>query len=123
MKKTIKNIPNKPGIYKMIDEEGRVLYIGKAKDLKKRVSQYFQKRHGKSKTPKNALPDCSKKHAKQVSTKIAESVPKSNQRHVGKSFEILLVNPRRFREISVFKNKKSGQFRTNNLACFQSISF
>ena len=41
---TIKNIkiPGCPGIYKMIDKEGRVLYIGKAKNLKKRVSSYFR---------------------------------------------------------------------------------
>ncbi|PIR54784.1 hypothetical protein COU74_03485 [Candidatus Peregrinibacteria bacterium CG10_big_fil_rev_8_21_14_0_10_36_19] len=35
--------PNSPGIYKMLDEKGEIIYIGKAKDLKKRVKQYFQK--------------------------------------------------------------------------------
>lgn len=35
--------PKKPGIYKMLNKEGEVIYVGKAKDLKKRISQYFQK--------------------------------------------------------------------------------
>ena len=36
-------VPAAPGIYKMKDEEGKVIYIGKAKDLGKRLHQYFQK--------------------------------------------------------------------------------
>ena len=37
IKKEIKSIPVSPGIYKMIDENGEVLYVGKAKNLKKRI--------------------------------------------------------------------------------------
>src|SRR3989338_7239094 len=39
----LKNLPTCPGIYKMKDKEGSVIYIGKAKNLKNRVRQYFQK--------------------------------------------------------------------------------
>ena len=39
----VKSLPDKPGIYRFLDSKGRILYIGKAKNLRKRVSSYFNK--------------------------------------------------------------------------------
>lgn len=40
----IKSLPNKPGIYQYFDDSGKMIYVGKAKSLKKRVSSYFTKK-------------------------------------------------------------------------------
>lgn len=42
LKNTIKNLPNKPGIYQYFDKDDKLLYIGKAKSLKNRVKSYFR---------------------------------------------------------------------------------
>ena len=41
LKAKVRELPNKPGVYLMRDQLGRVIYVGKARSLRKRVSQYF----------------------------------------------------------------------------------
>ncbi len=55
IKKILKDLPHSPGIYKFIDTDKNIIYIGKAKDLSKRIKQYFQKNYQHSTRTKKLL--------------------------------------------------------------------
>lgn len=50
LKKLVSVLPDQPGIYQYFDNTGKIIYVGKAKSLKKRVSSYFSKTHENRKT-------------------------------------------------------------------------
>ncbi|HRC73792.1 MAG TPA: excinuclease ABC subunit UvrC [Candidatus Competibacter sp.] len=46
----LKTLTALPGVYRMLDERGQILYIGKARNLRQRVASYFRENHGSAKT-------------------------------------------------------------------------
>ena len=45
LREKLDNLPTKPGVYQFKDAQGKILYVGKAINLRNRVRQYFQKSH------------------------------------------------------------------------------
>lgn len=50
LKGIVQNLPESPGIYQYLNSEGTIIYVGKAKNLKRRVSSYFNREHEPGKT-------------------------------------------------------------------------
>lgn len=50
LKGIVLNLPDSPGIYQYLNSEGTIIYVGKAKNLKRRVSSYFNREHPNGKT-------------------------------------------------------------------------
>jgi len=50
LKDKVRLLPEKPGVYQFFDSSGQIIYVGKAKNLKKRVTSYFAKQHDNGKT-------------------------------------------------------------------------
>ena len=67
IKNILRSLPDKPGVYQHLDKDGKVLYVGKAKNLKKRVSSYF------TKTPESARLHMLVKRVDDIKTIITET--------------------------------------------------
>ena len=111
IKKEIKSIPVSPGIYKMIDENGEVLYVGKAKNLKKRVSSY-SKLNNQSQRILNMISLVRKVELSITSTEAEALLLESNVIKANKpKFNILLKDDKSFPSILLTSNHEFPQIK------------
>lgn len=121
IKAFLNNLPNQPGVYQMLGEDGKILYIGKARDLKKRVSSYFSSRAQDLKT--QALI----KHVKDINVTITHSendalllecnLIKKHKPHYNvlfrddKSYPYILITDDEFPRIDLYRGTIKGKGR------------
>ena len=111
IKKEIKSIPLSPGIYKMIDENGEVLYVGKAKNLKKRVSSY-SKLNNQSQRILNMISLVRKVELSITNTEAEALLLESNVIKANKpKFNILLKDDKSFPSILLTSNHDFPQIK------------
>lgn len=121
IKTILASLSNHPGVYQMLGEDGVVLYVGKAKDLKKRVSSYFS---SKMKDPKTQL---LVKHIKNIHVTITHTendayllecnlIKKLKPRYNvllrdDKSYPYILISDHLFPRIDIYRGQRKKQGR------------
>lgn len=115
LKNALKMLPDKPGVYKYFNKDGEIIYIGKAKNLKKRVSSYFNKQQFENKKTKVLVSKIADINVTVVPTElealllenslIKEFQPKYNiNLKDDKSFPLIKITKERFPKIFPIRN-------------------
>ena len=115
LKPIISTIPQKPGVYHFYDSDGEVIYVGKAKNLKRRVSSYFTKKHKRLKT-KNLVSKITNISCIIVETEIDALLLENNliKKHQPR-YNILLKDDKSYPWICIKKEKFPRVFQTRNV--------
>ena len=115
LKPIISTIPQKPGVYHFYDFDGEVIYVGKAKNLKRRVSSYFTKTH-KRLTTKNLVSKITDISCIIVETEIDALLLENNliKKHQPR-YNILLKDDKSYPWICIKKEEFPRVFQTRNV--------
>ena len=115
LKPIISTIPQKPGVYHFYDSDGEVIYVGKAKNLKRRVSSYFTKTHKRLKT-KNLVSKITDISCIIVETEIDALLLENNliKKHQPR-YNILLKDDKSYPWICIKKEEFPRVFQTRNV--------
>ena len=115
LKPIISTIPQKPGVYHFYDFDGEVIYVGKAKNLKRRVSSYFTKTHKSLKT-KNLVSKITDISCIIVETEIDALLLENNliKKHQPR-YNILLKDDKSYPWICIKKEEFPRVFQTRNV--------
>ncbi|MBJ2176423.1 excinuclease ABC subunit UvrC [Aureibaculum sp. A20] len=111
----VKTLPNTPGVYQYFDKDDAILYVGKAKNLKKRVSSYFTKNHDYGKTKVLVKKIASIKHIV-VSTEMDALLLENNLiKKYKPRYNILLKDDKTYPWICIKKEPFPRVFLTRNV--------
>ena len=111
----LKTLPNQPGVYQYYDKDGGILYIGKAKNLKKRVSSYFTKNHDYGKTKVLVKKIASVKHIVVTSETDALLLENNLIKKYQPRYNVMLKDDKTYPWICIKKESFPRIFLTRNV--------
>ncbi len=111
----LSTLPSNPGVYQFYDEQQKILYVGKAKNLKKRVSSYFNKNHEHGKTRVLVSKICSIKHIVVPTESDALLLENNLIKKYRPRYNVLLKDDKTYPWICIKKERFPRVFYTRNL--------
>ncbi len=115
LKIQLKTLPDAPGVYQFYDREEKILYVGKAKNLKKRVNSYFNKKHENGKTRVLVSKIISVKHIVVASETDALLLENNLIKKHKPRYNILLKDDKSYPWICIKKEPFPRVFMTRNV--------
>lgn len=110
LKKFLEKIPNSPGVYQFMDKEGEVLYVGKAKNLKKRVKSYFQNQKQQSPRTKKLVSQIHDIDYTVTSSELEAVILETNLiKQIRPKYNILMKDDKNFVYIKITVNEDFPQ--------------
>ncbi|KAG1663417.1 UvrABC system protein C [Nymphon striatum] len=99
----LKTVPHKPGVYRMLSEDQKILYVGKAKDLKNRVSSYFRGNIVNSRTYSMV------KQIRDVQVTITATEAEALLLENDKSYPYIYLSSHKFPRLTFHRGAKKGK--------------
>lgn len=111
----LRRIPNSPGVYQYLNKEGQIIYVGKAKNLYRRVNSYFSKAHTNAKTRQLVSHIADIRYVvvdnEQDAFLLENNLIKEHQPH----YNILLKDGKSYPSICISKEPYPRIFKTRNI--------
>ena len=116
-------LPEKPGCYQYINSKGTIIYVGKAKNLKKRVSTYFQKEHENNKTRVLVKQICDIRYFVVDTEEDALLLENNLIKEYKPRYNVMLKDDKTYPSIVIKKEHFPRIFQTRNIVKDGSIYF
>ena len=111
----ILSLPDNPGVYQYFNSDGEIIYVGKAKNLKKRVSSYFSKVHDSQKTNVLVKNICSLKYIIVETEEDALLLENNLIKKLQPRYNILLKDGKTYPSICISNESFPRIFKTRNI--------
>ena len=118
IREKLKNLPQKPGTYQMLDKYDKIIYVGKAKNLKNRISSYFVGVHDEKTTRlvrdiddlKYIITNTEKEAFLLEISQIKQHVPKYNIQFIGdNSYPYIEITKDKYPKLRIVRNPKKNR--------------